>query len=77
MNALVEIDFKNPVPIDLDNSIDLRLIFEKLQEKGGISSRSKYADWVKNKLRYYTENTDYFKDLKKRSAKTEKVFRSM
>ncbi|NRA63482.1 MAG: hypothetical protein HRU19_03300 [Pseudobacteriovorax sp.] len=64
MNALVEIDFKNPVPIDLESQIDLRQIFDKLSEKGGVSSAVKFADWAKNKLRYYTENTDYFTDLK-------------
>ncbi len=65
MANLVQIDFVNPKPIKLDDQVNLKDIFNILIEKGAVSERTKYAHWIENKLRYYTENVDYYTSAKK------------
>ena len=59
MNALVEIDFKNPVPVNLDDHVSLLPIFNTLKEKGAVGASTFYSTWASRKLAQYTENKDY------------------
>ncbi len=60
MTNLIEIDFKNPKPIKLDDQVNLRDVFNVLVAKGAVSSKQDYNTWANRKLIYYGENTDYF-----------------
>ena len=59
MGALVKIDFMTPTAINLDDTVSLRDVYDKLIERGAITGRDPFANWVKVKTVYYAENTDY------------------
>ncbi len=59
MTNLIHIDFKNPVPIKLDDQVNLRDIFDVLVEKGAVATTLDFNKWASRKLTYYIENIDY------------------
>jgi phage anti-repressor protein len=78
MTNIVTLDFKHAQPINLDDQVNLRDIFNVLVEKGAISSNFDYNTWIARKLRYYTENTDYFtihKKVDRKSSRGSVVFK--
>ena len=56
---LVTIDFTTPMALRLDDQVSLRAIHAKLIEMGGLRETSNFRDWVKKKLEYYTQDTDF------------------
>ncbi|SMF35031.1 hypothetical protein [Pseudobacteriovorax antillogorgiicola] len=69
MSQLIEIDFANPKPIDLDDDINLKDVFNALVAKGAVSDSVRYFHWSNKKLEYYTENIDYFTRVLKNTRK--------
>ncbi|SMF80631.1 hypothetical protein [Pseudobacteriovorax antillogorgiicola] len=57
---IVSVDFVNSKPINLDDKVNLRDIYQTLAEKGGIATSIDFNKWAHRKLQYYTENIDYF-----------------
>ncbi len=59
MTKLIQIDFKNPIPIKLDDQVKLRDVFNVLVEKGAVAKTVDFNKWASRKLTYYIENIDY------------------
>ncbi len=59
MTNLIQIDFKTPIPIKLDDQVNLRDIFDVLVEKGAVAKTLDFNKWASRKLTYYIENIDY------------------
>ena len=62
---LIKIDFTTPTALNMDDQVSLRDIHTKLVERGGLTGGDPFANWIKEKLAYYTESIDFFIVLEK------------